>query len=97
MHTGIERLDRADERIHEFYPVRAEGGTGLIITGGASPNPEGRLDSEAPFLAPDKDVSWHRAIVKSVHGTDTKICMQILHAGRYAKLPECVGASTTRL
>lgn len=96
MHTGIERLDRAEERIRAFYRARAEGGVGLIITGGVAPNPEGRLDSEAPFLSPGRDESWHRAIVESVRGTDTKICMQILHAGRYAKLPECVGASARK-
>lgn len=96
MHTGIERLDRAEERIHAFYRARALGGVGLIITGGVSPNPEGRLDSESPFLAPGVDEAWHRAIVDSVAGTETKMCMQILHAGRYAKLPECVGPSAQR-
>jgi 2,4-dienoyl-CoA reductase (NADPH2) len=96
MHTGIERLDRADERIREFYRARAEGGVGLIITGGVSPNSQGRMDGEAPVLAQDENLSWHRAIIDSVDGTDAKICMQILHAGRYAKVPDCVGASARK-
>ncbi|MEP7351354.1 MAG: NADPH-dependent 2,4-dienoyl-CoA reductase [Sphingorhabdus sp.] len=93
MHTGLERQDRAEERIAAFYRERAEGGVGLIITGGVSPNPEGRLDPEAPCLSPGSDEAWHHAIIDSVQGTETRICMQLLHAGRYAKLPECVGAS----
>ncbi|MEP6786759.1 MAG: FAD-dependent oxidoreductase [Sphingomonadales bacterium] len=99
MHTGLERLDRAEARIGAFYRERAENGVGLIITGGVAPNAEGRLDAEASYLdylEPGRDEAWHRAIVDSVQGTDAKICMQLLHAGRYAKLPECVGASTRK-
>lgn len=93
MHTGLERLDRREERIGAFYRARAEGGAGLIITGGVSPNREGRLDPEAPYLEGVRDEAWHRAIVQAVHGTETLVCMQLLHAGRYARLSECVGAS----
>ncbi|MEO8722108.1 MAG: FAD-dependent oxidoreductase [Sphingobium sp.] len=96
MHTGLERLDRAEARIGAFYRERAEQGVGLIITGGVAPNAEGRLDAEASYMEPGRDEAWHRAIVESVQGTDAKICMQLLHAGRYAKLPECVSASTRK-
>ena len=51
MHTGLERLDRAEERIGAFYRARAKGGIGMIITGGVSPNPEGRLDAETALVA----------------------------------------------
>lgn len=93
MHTGLERQDRAAERIGAFYRERAEGGVGLIITGGVSPNPEGRMEIDSPCLLRGSDEAWHRAIVESVRGTKTKICMQLLHAGRYSKLPEAVSAS----
>ena len=93
MHTGIERLDRSEDRIAAFYRARAEGGVGMIITGGVSPNAAGRMDPGAPWLAPGRDTQWHRAIVDSVRGTDTRICMQLLHAGRYARHEDCVGAS----
>jgi 2,4-dienoyl-CoA reductase (NADPH2) len=93
MHTGIERLDRSEDRIAAFYRARAEGGVGMIITGGVSPNAAGRMDPGAPWLAPGRDTQWHRAIVDSVRGTDARICMQLLHAGRYARHEDCVGAS----
>ena len=93
MHTGMERLDRSEDRIAAFYRARAEGGVGMIITGGVSPNAAGRMDPGAPWLAPGRDTQWHRAIVDSVRGTDTRICMQLLHAGRYARHEDCVGAS----
>lgn len=96
MHTGIERLDRAEQRINAFYNERARGGVGLIITGGVSPNAEGRMDPESLYLEPGLDEGWHRAVVGSVVGTETKICLQLLHAGRYSKLPECVGASARK-
>ena len=93
MHTGMERLDRSEDRIAAFYRARAEGGVGMIITGGVSPSAAGRMDPGAPWLAPGRDTQWHRAIVDSVRGTDTRICMQLLHAGRYARHEDCVGAS----
>ena len=96
MHTRLESMDRPDDRIHSFYRARAEGEIGLIITGGISPNLEGRMEDDAPALTPDADLGWHRAIVDSVRGTETQICLQLLHAGRYAKLAECVGPSALR-
>lgn len=96
MHTRLESMDRANERIRAFYRLRAEGEVGLIITGGVSPNLAGRMEDDAPALTPGADLDWHRAIVDSVRGTDTRVCMQLLHAGRYAKLPGCVGPSRQR-
>ena len=96
MHMRLEDLDRAHERIHAFYRARAEGEIALIITGGISPNLEGRMELEAPALTADADLSFHRAIVDAVRGTDTQVCMQLLHAGRYAKFDGCVGPGTQR-
>jgi 2,4-dienoyl-CoA reductase (NADPH2) len=96
MHTRLESMDRPEERITAFYRARAEGEIGLIITGGVSPNLEGRMEDDAPALTADADLGWHRAIVESVRGTDTKICLQLLHAGRYAKFEGCVGPSALR-
>jgi 2,4-dienoyl-CoA reductase (NADPH2) len=96
MHTRLESLDRPNERIHAFYRSRAEGEVGLIITGGVSPNLDGRMEDDAPAMSADADLDWHHAIVDSVRGTETKICLQLLHAGRYAKIETCVGPGSQR-
>lgn len=96
MHTRLETLDRPAERLTAFYRERARGGVGLILTGGVSPNPEGRMEVDAPVLDGRGDDTMHAAILAGVRGTATKICLQILHAGRYAKIPECVAPSSIR-
>ncbi|MDD3935226.1 FAD-dependent oxidoreductase [Rhodoferax sp.] len=96
MHTRLESMDRPVERIKAFYRARAEGEIGLIITGGISPNRAGRMEDDAPAMTADADLDWHRAIVDAVRGTDTQVCMQLLHAGRYAKFEGCVGPGTLR-
>jgi len=96
MHTTIERLDRSIERIHAFYRARAVGGVALIITGAHSPSEEGRVDERSPVFVRDHDVAWHRATVDAVRGTPTLMCLQLLHAGRYARLPECVAPSAIK-
>lgn len=96
MHTRLESMDQAHERVRAFYRARAEGEIGLIITGGVSPNLDGRMEDDAPVMAADADLDWHRAIVEAVRGTDTQVCLQLLHAGRYAKIETCVGPSNLR-
>ncbi|MCM2340894.1 NADPH-dependent 2,4-dienoyl-CoA reductase [Rhodoferax sp.] len=96
MHTRLESMDRPIERIKAFYRARAEGEIGLIITGGVSPNMAGRMEDDAPAMTTDADLDWHRAIVDAVRDTDTQVCMQLLHAGRYAKFDGCVGPGTLR-
>jgi 2,4-dienoyl-CoA reductase (NADPH2) len=96
MHTRLESMDRANERIKAFYRARAKGEIALIITGGISPNLAGRMEIDAPAMTLDADMDWHRAIVDAVRGTDTQMCMQLLHAGRYAKFEGCVGPSSQR-
>jgi 2,4-dienoyl-CoA reductase (NADPH2) len=96
MHTRIEILDRAPERINAFYRTRAEGEVGMIITGGIAPNWEGRIEDGAQMLSKETDAAWHRAIVDSVTGTPTLMCLQILHAGRYSKFEGCVGPSSKK-
>jgi 2,4-dienoyl-CoA reductase (NADPH2) len=100
MHTGLEKRDRPAERIAAFYRQRIEGEVGLIITGGVSPNAEGRLEAGSPMISPTlerfADRAWHEAIIATARDSPTKICMQLLHAGRYAKLPECVSASALK-
>ncbi|MDD2879826.1 MAG: NADPH-dependent 2,4-dienoyl-CoA reductase [Rhodoferax sp.] len=96
MHTRLESMDQPMARIKAFYRARAEGEIALIITGGISPNLAGRMEDDAPAMTADADLDWHRAIVDAVRGTDTQVCMQLLHAGRYAKFDGCVGPSSQR-
>ena len=94
MHTRLETLDRPVERITRFYVERARGGAGLIITGGFSPNDEGLMEPGAPIFSTVEHIAEHRPIADAVHAAGGKIALQILHAGRYARVEGAVGPST---
>jgi len=93
MHTGLE--DRASNypKLAAFFAERAAGGVGLIITGGISPNYRGGTTPWAGFLKYSWQVKRHQLITEAVHNHDGKICMQLLHAGRYAYNPLCQAPS----
>ncbi|GGF98113.1 MULTISPECIES: oxidoreductase [Cysteiniphilum] len=93
MHTGLEEQKGGFERLAYFYQKRAEGGVGLIVTGGVAPNISGWLYPFAIKLTNQKEVRKHRLVTEAVHKADGKILMQILHAGRYGYHPLCVSAS----
>jgi 2,4-dienoyl-CoA reductase (NADPH2) len=93
MHTRLETLDRPLERIARFYVERAKGGAGLIITGGFSPNQEGLMEPGAPLFNEPAQIAEHRPITQAVHAAGGRIALQILHAGRYAKVDDAVGPS----
>ena len=95
MHTGLEEAKNGFQRLADFYELRAKNEVGLII-GGISPNLFGRL---APFglqLSFGWQVKKHKIITQAVHKYSTKICLQILHAGRYGFHPFIVSASNTK-
>ncbi|GGE76269.1 2,4-dienoyl-CoA reductase [Streptosporangium jomthongense] len=94
MHTGLEEAKNGFERLGEFYAERAQGGVGLIVTGGIAPNPEGGVFQGAAKMTNDEEVEKHKVITNAVHKADGKICMQILHAGRYAYSPALVAPSS---
>ena len=87
MHTGLEEEKGGFEKLAAFYKERALGGVGLIVTGGISPNLRGRLTPHACQLSFPWQVGKHRVVTQSVHEAGGKICMQILHAGRYGYHP----------
>ena len=93
MHMRFELMDRPTERAAAFYAERARGGASLIVTGGCAPNPAGVMDAEAHFLKSPAQLDEHRAIPEAVHAEGGKIVLQILHAGRYAKIDDLVGPS----
>ncbi|MCH1930930.1 NADPH-dependent 2,4-dienoyl-CoA reductase [Shewanella sp. A25] len=87
MHTGLEEEKGGFEKLAAFYKERALGGVGLIVTGGISPNLRGRLTPHACQLSFPWQVGKHRLVTEAVHEAGGKICMQILHAGRYGYHP----------
>ena len=96
MHTGLEEEKGGFDKLAAFYRARAKGGVGLIVTGGISPNTRGRL---APFgceLSKFWHVSKHKKVTEAVHEYPTKICLQLLHAGRYSYHPFSVSASKVK-
>jgi len=93
MHTRLETLDRPIERIARFYVERARGGAALIITGGFSPNQEGLMEPGGPLFDRAEQIGEHRPITDAVHAAGGRIALQILHAGRYARVEGAVGPS----
>jgi len=84
MHTGLEEHPDGTKRMAAFFGERAKGGCGLIVTGGYGPSTRGATHPDTKLIESAEDIAKHRAITDEVHKYDSKICMQILHTGRYA-------------
>ncbi len=95
MHTGLEET-KDWNRVAEFYATRARGDVALMVTGGMAPNPEGGVFPGAAGLYTKKDIENHRVVTDRVHDAGGLIAMQVLHAGRYAYSPDCVGPSPVK-
>ena len=93
MHTGLEEKPGGFERMAAYFAERAHGGVGMMVTGGIAPNVEGGVYSGAAKLTTAEEADNHRIVTKAVHEAGGKICMQILHAGRYAYSPKQVAPS----
>lgn len=93
MHTGLEEEKSGLQKLAAFYAERARGGVGLIVTGGIAPDIFGRLTPGAAKMTSERDAKRHRVVTRAVHEAGGKICMQILHAGRYAFHPLAVAPS----
>ena len=93
MHTGLEESPNGFDRMAAFYAERARGGVGLIVTGGIGPNREGSVGPGAAKMETEEESDKHKPVTQAVHEAGGKICMQILHAGRYAYHPKLVAPS----
>ena len=93
MHTGLEEKPDGFERMAAYFAERARGGVGLMVTGGIGPNVEGGVYSGAAKLSTPQEAEKHRIVTEAVHEAGGKICLQILHAGRYAYSPKQVAPS----
>jgi len=122
MHTGLEGHSiprfllpflRAEEDHHDlsamaqYFKERAEGGVGLMVTGGVSPNRAGWVGPFASKLSTREELEKHKIVTDAVHsvtipsvenpnGETARVCLQILHAGRYAYHPFAVSCSATK-
>lgn len=96
MHTGLEETKRGFDRMAAYFGERAKGGVGLIVTGGVAPNRQGWVAPFSARMTKSRHARKHRIVTDQVHEYDGKICMQILHAGRYGYHPLNVGPSAIK-
>ncbi|MGB1076106.1 MAG: FAD-dependent oxidoreductase [Flavobacteriales bacterium] len=93
MHLGLEESQNGMTGLAAFYRERAEGGAGLIVTGGFSPNRRGALGPGGARMATSRHAQKHRVITDAVHESGGYICLQLLHGGRYSYHPFNVAPS----
>jgi 2,4-dienoyl-CoA reductase (NADPH2) len=95
MHTGLEDLPDAGERLSAYFVERALGGVGMIITGGIGPH---AVAGQGAKLINSEEVAMHSQVTQAVHAAapDVKIVMQILHTGPLAGTPDCVAPSAVK-
>ena len=96
MHTGLEEEKGGFEKLAAFYEARAKGGVALIVTGGVSPNARGRIAPFGSEISKFWHVNKHKQVTTAVHKYPTKICLQLLHTGRYAFHPFSVAPSKVK-
>lgn len=69
------------------YRRRAAGGTAMVITGsGAVAFPVGAASSRQPGLSDDRFVPGLRRLVDAVHEAEGRICIQLCHHGKTARV-----------
>jgi 2,4-dienoyl-CoA reductase (NADPH2) len=84
MHLGIERQDDSGRALAAFYGERAQGGAGLIVTGGSAVSRVGAGGASYSLINEDADVARLEAIPAAVHAAGGRVLLQLFHAGRYA-------------
>ncbi|MEN9459807.1 MAG: hypothetical protein RL135_2435, partial [Bacteroidota bacterium] len=96
MHTGLEESKNGFAKQAAYFAERAKGGVGLIVTGGVAPNRAGWTSPFGSKLSTHSETKQHQLITEAVHAEGGKICMQILHTGRYGYHPLCVAPSAIK-
>ena len=93
MHTRLDMEENGLHKMAVFLAERAKGEIGLIITGGYAPNTAGLFEPGGPILTEHAQARELQRVTEAVHQHGGKICLQILHSGRYARQQECLGPS----
>lgn len=96
MHTGLEELKGGYEKMAIYFGERAKGGVSLIVTGGIAPSIAGWVSPFASKMTNKRTALKHKIVTDEVHKHDGKICMQILHTGRYGYHPFSVAPSALK-
>ncbi len=93
MHTGMEDHKKDFPKLAAYFAERAAGEVGLIVTGGIAPGMRGSLLPSPSGLYNRLQIPRHKLVTSAVHAEDGKICMQILHGGRYSYHPMNIAPS----
>jgi 2,4-dienoyl-CoA reductase (NADPH2) len=93
MHTGLEDDPRHFDRLQAYFSERAQGGVGLIVTGGFAPSIEGWAAPFSGRLTTRAAAMKHKPITTAVHAAGGHVALQILHTGRYGYHPLAVAPS----
>ena len=93
MHTGLEDRAADYDKLAAYFAERASGGVALMVTGGIAPSIQGWLKPFGGRLSLPWHVARHRKLTRAVQAEGGKLCMQILHAGRYGYHPLSVAPS----
>ena len=96
MHTGLEEEKNGYDLMAAYFAERAKGQVGLMVTGGIAPNRQGWTAPFTSKMTSKREARKHKKITKAVHDADGKICMQILHSGRYGYHPLAVAPSAIK-
>lgn len=96
MHTGLEEEKNGYDRMAAYFAERAKGDVGLMVTGGIAPNRQGWTAPFTSKITNKLEARKHKKITKAVHKAYGKICMQILHSGRYGYHPLAVAPSAIK-
>lgn len=80
-----------NDKIIEFFRLRARGGVGLIVLGALQIDPIRKTEIDCLYINYDSCVSGLRRLTDVVHTEGAKIFAQLLHQGRYARSKEYFG------
>ena len=96
MHVGLEHGLGPLTKMAAYFARRAEGGVGLMVTGGVAPNSAGTTMPLGGKMSNRLEAWQHKVVTDAVHEAGGRIAMQILHTGRYAYHPFAVGPSAVK-
>ncbi|MBR0568927.1 NADPH-dependent 2,4-dienoyl-CoA reductase [Azoarcus sp. L1K30] len=97
MHTNLEETGATGvAALAAFYAERARLGAALMVTGGYSPNPAGRMKAGPGYFNSEAQIAEHRPVTAAVHAAGGKLLLQILHSGRYGMHGDIVAPSPIR-